>query len=214
MILNSIGLPRLELPKQEDRKFCHLDEYYKIAKKQINYFGRRKYPNFCTKLQQSHELLADVVNANIMADWQYDDTRGMTLRSYRNTRALFVIKTFIIRLRNEVKVSSLNRPLKKDQTREVQDLLPAKLIPYVKDEVLRILSFVGEREKQILSLYYIEAFTYDEIAEVYKISKERVRQIMDKALATIKYRVNNGEETSETTNGETGTKRRRSNRRI
>jgi len=53
--------------------------------------------------------------------------------------------------------------------------------------VLHILSELSERERMILILRFVNRRTYPEIAEVFKITAERVKQLEEKAYNTINH---------------------------
>ena len=50
-------------------------------------------------------------------------------------------------------------------------------------------TMLPERESDIIRLYYKEKLTYDKIGKVYSLSKDRVRQILNKAIRRLKHPV-------------------------
>ncbi len=56
----------------------------------------------------------------------------------------------------------------------------------VKEELIKGIEGLGEREKTIISLYYYEELTYREIAEIIGISESRISQIHTKAITKLK----------------------------
>lgn len=73
-----------------------------------------------------------------------------------------------------------------DYAQSADNLLDKKELKKVITDAINSLS---ERERQIVSLYYYEELKQNEICDVLQISKQRVSQIMAKALEKIQYRV-------------------------
>jgi RNA polymerase primary sigma factor len=64
----------------------------------------------------------------------------------------------------------------------------------LKKEIERSLNVLDEKEKDVISLFFglesDEAYTLEEIGEKYDLSRERVRQIKEKALKKLRLRNN------------------------
>ena len=59
----------------------------------------------------------------------------------------------------------------------------------LKDRLVSIIQSLPEREQQVLSLYYVEEFTYKEIGKALGISESRVCQIHSRALISLKAQI-------------------------
>lgn len=94
---------------------------------------------------------------------------------------------------------SLDAPLKQDEEGNMYDVLlyedsfsPDKelLMDSLSKEIDRTLNTLSQREANIIRLYYglndKHAHTLDEIAEEFNLSRERIRQIKDKAIKRLK----------------------------
>jgi RNA polymerase sigma factor for flagellar operon FliA len=56
----------------------------------------------------------------------------------------------------------------------------------LKSQLINVIKSLPEREQQVLSLYYVEEFTYKEIGIAMGISESRVCQIHSRAISSIK----------------------------
>lgn len=65
---------------------------------------------------------------------------------------------------------------------------PERLPKDIEDTVKRILESLPEREGQVLYLRYRFAVKLDRVAESYKVTRERIRQIVEKGAARIRHR--------------------------
>lgn len=94
---------------------------------------------------------------------------------------------------------SLDAPLKDTDSSSLVDVIQTNSTNNPEDElqtislnkeIKKMLSFLTEREKEIIKLYYgIEnetAYTLDEIGRKFNITRERVRQIKSKAISRLK----------------------------
>ncbi|MCK9328773.1 MAG: sigma-70 family RNA polymerase sigma factor [Candidatus Cloacimonetes bacterium] len=102
------------------------------------------------------------------------------------TYAYFWIKKKILEaLSKETKTSLNSIELK-------EEILSDKQEPIIKDisikkQKISIPNNFPQKEKEILDLYYNEHKTYNEIAEIISISREQVRQLMNKAIRRLKF---------------------------
>ncbi len=72
------------------------------------------------------------------------------------------------------------------------NMLPVR-VPLSQDQIKGLeytLDLIGERQKNMLLLYYKKSKTFDEIGEMYGVTRERARQILARALRLIRCRTN------------------------
>lgn len=191
--------PRHERPKSTDR-FTSLEEYEVIAEKQIKYFCKRYYPHLTKSFLENEERISDVMYENMVADWEWDPSRGMTLATYRNSRAFWVIKGLAEKMGKKKKIvfyhqSDFENRFKNtelhgtsgggfDETiynqRTYENKLDPRLIFHQKDLLESLFVVLPERERYIMNYYYISSMTLEEIGQKLepKMTRQRVHQII------------------------------------
>ena len=107
-------------------------------------------------------------------------------------------------LRNSNKPLSMDAPLNEEEQDDMYDLIESKENPPPDEslmneslyrEIERALSSLTEREAKIIRLYYglgnKHPFTLEEIGEKINLTRERVRQIKEKAIKRLKHTTRN-----------------------
>ncbi|MFM7795447.1 MAG: sigma-70 family RNA polymerase sigma factor [Candidatus Nitrosotenuis sp.] len=216
--LNGVGNQKIAYKDHKDIKFDSLNEYITLAKKSIAKFANRFYQGLSTKMLKDEDAIASVANAIMMADWRWDENyqneKGTkkTRYSYRNQCALWAIQTYVSKdqKRNKKlkksKVYSLDFVLNDDDSSEsakafTQDfslLTPDEILSKKEDkeqlssliESLLSLDCLSSRQKDYIRLYYFESYTFEKIGKKYGITREAVRQGLNKAIETIRGVVN------------------------
>lgn len=102
-------------------------------------------------------------------------------------------------LHNAARHVSIDSPLSSEETGSLHDLLQSKDVPNpdhelmhesLRNEIERSLQTLTEREADIIRYYYglnsKHAHTLEEIAEIFELTRERVRQIKEKAIKRLK----------------------------
>ncbi|MFC1490567.1 RNA polymerase sigma factor RpoD/SigA [Candidatus Latescibacterota bacterium] len=95
---------------------------------------------------------------------------------------------------------SLDAPFNDGEDNKLLDVLEDKYQPppddklmkdALKSEIQKALSSLSEREAEVLSLYYginrEHSLTLEEIGEIFKLTRERVRQIKEKAIKRLRH---------------------------
>ncbi len=187
--------------KDNGAQFESLDEYLKIAEKQIKFFGKRYFPDFMKKLLDSEEAISHIAYANMMADWKYDDKLNCSKRTYRNNWAIGLMKNLYTKYRKHYKKYGRTQYLsdilcmgENGDDFELEDLLgynnPPDKILEEKEEIERLESLMGKvlssRNKEILLMHKKDGRTMSEISDKYSISKQRVEQIISKSVSVLK----------------------------
>jgi RNA polymerase sigma factor (sigma-70 family) len=209
--IHGIGKQKISYKNHTEIKFDDLKTYLLLAKKAISKFGPKFYKGLSNKMLQDEDAIASVANAIIMADWRWDDNyigkRGekKTRYSYRNQCALWAIQTYVSKSHKQNnkkrKAISLDQCINNDDNMCLHGLeadnktLPPDTIVMEQESDQNIRSLIGEllnsedlsdRQKDYIKLYYFEEYTFDKIGKKYGITREAVRQGLNKALDIIK----------------------------
>ena len=209
--INGVGKQKISYKDHKDIKFDSLDDYLILAKKAIAKFGH----SMSTKMLKDEDAIAAVANALMMADWRWDENYQNTLGtkktkySYRNQCAIWAIKTYLSKeyKKNKKfdKVYSLDYVVKSEDSGSVyntikddKNLTPEDIIlnqekleniQKLIDMILN-LECLSDRQKDYIKLYYIESQTFEAIGNKYGITREAVRQGLNKAMNIIRSFVN------------------------
>lgn len=209
--INGIGKQKIKYKDHTNVAFDSLDDYLVLAKKVIAKFGH----SMSTKMLKDEDAIASVANALMMADWRWDEnyqnTKGTkkTKYSYRNQCAIWAIQTYISKeYKNHKKynniysldyvIESENSPTVYNLVKDNKRLTPEEIvlekeklenIQKLTDMILN-LECISDRQKDYVQLYYIESQTFESIGKKYGITREAVRQGLNKAIETIRSCIN------------------------
>lgn len=207
--INGIGEQKLEYKDHSTIKFDDLKTYILLAKKAISKFGPKFYSGLASKMLKDEDAVSSIANAIMMADWRWDENRtGLngakkTKYSYRNQCALWAIKTHVSK---EHKFGKKHKVYSLDYIADENDAGLHYAAPDKKSEQpddivvekennenlnntineLLTLSALSDRQKDYIRLYYFESYTFEQIGKKYGITREAVRQGLNKALDIIK----------------------------
>ena len=209
--LNGIGNQKISYKDHNDIKFDSLQTYVLLAKKAISKFANQIYNGLSSKMLKDEDAIASVANAIMMADWRWDENyqneKGTkkTRYSYRNQCALWAIQTHVSKRSKKSKkynnVYSLDYISESDDslsahnyTEDNKMLSPEQIaINNEENETLKNLinamldsGCLTDRQKDYIKLYYFEDYTFDKIGKKYCITREAVRQGLNKALDIIR----------------------------
>jgi len=190
------------------QKFDTLNNYTNIAKKTISKFANKFYPGLSKEMLNNSDTVAEVAGAIMMADWHWDKDRvgkvsgkGKTLYSYRNQCAIWAIKTYIstknkTRKKNQKcieKASNENTYMYYENPLDI--LIADEQSNNLAIDVNSIINMapISDKQKQQLYMYYYENKTLSDIGKVYGVTREAIRQSINKALTIIKEIVNHYE---------------------
>jgi RNA polymerase sigma factor (sigma-70 family) len=187
------------------KEFDDLDTYLQLAKKTINKFGG----SLRAEMMGSEDAISDVANAIMVGDWRCDENRTgptgqkKTKYSYRNQCAIWAIQTYATKKYKAPKKSSLDYAKDEDSS-NIRDTLPSKekdpctILMEIESydnlhkDLYTILNseLISERQREYIRLYYFEGQTLEKIGKAFNITREAVRQNINKALASIKELLN------------------------
>jgi len=209
--LNGIGNQKISYKDHNDIKFDSLQTYVLLAKKAISKFANQIYNGLSSKMLKDEDAIASVANAIMMADWRWDENyqndKGTkkTRYSYRNQCALWAIQTHVSKRSKKSKkynnVYSLDYISESDDslsahhyTEDNKGLSPEQIaINNEENQSLKNLinamlqsDCLTDKQKDYIKLYYFEDYTFDKIGKKYGITREAVRQGLNKALDIIR----------------------------
>jgi len=213
--LSGVGDQKIEYKDHSNIKFDSLDTYLLLAKKAISKFGNAMYSGLASKMLRDEEAISSIANAIMMADWRWDENyeneqnTKKTKYSYRNQCAIWAIKTYITKnyehkQKTKKKVYSLDYKSDNDGSNNdasVHELVqnmgccsPDEILMASEEEdclidtVKELLDcpILTERQRDYIKLYYFENQTFEQIGKKYNITREAVRQGLNKTLETIR----------------------------
>lgn len=210
--LQGIGKQKISYKNHQDIEFDSLNTYITLAKKAISKFANGFYNGLSIKMLKDEDAISAVANAIMMADWRWDDNykneqgTKKTKYSYRNQCALWAIQTYISKdskhKKKHKKVYSLDFTIDSDEggsdlssiTSDISELSPEELTIEKESkqelsgliEQLLSLDCISARQKEYIKLYYFESYTFEKIGQKYGITREAVRQGLNKAIENIR----------------------------
>ena len=214
--LNGIGNQKIQYKDHSTMNFDSLDNYMLLAKKSISKFANQIYSGLATKMLKDEDAIASVSNAIMMADWRWDENyqndKGTkkTRYSYRNQCALWAIQTYVSKnykknKKFKNKIYSLDYIVENNDdssvhsfTEDNKSLSPEEILIKKEDkeelshllDSLLNLNCLSARQKDYIKLYYFESYTFEKIGQKYGITREAVRQGLNKAISLIKESIN------------------------
>lgn len=151
----------------------------------------------CVKLRKTmsytrnidYQTLYDLImNGLLQADWHYDETRGATKETFRYTMAVWSVQHFFGRVsshdREYKKAVSLNYEYATDENRTTSMLERMGIIDK-SYEAINFKDFVDtalknhSRLRRLFEMRYMLRMNFDEISKAMKLSRERVRQLLN-----------------------------------
>ena len=208
--INGIGNQKISYKDHAEIKFDTLDTYLLLAKKAISKFANKIFNGLSQKMLKDEDAVSSVANAIMMADWRWDENytneqgTKKTKYSYRNQCALWAIQTYVSKIYQKPKkiknVYSLdfnNEDMDSASHEFIQDhrvktpdqeLIEKETstsLSMLIDNILSI-DYLSDRQKDYIKLYYFEDYTFEKIGKKYGITREAVRQGLNKALDLIK----------------------------
>jgi RNA polymerase sigma factor (sigma-70 family) len=213
--LHGVGNQKIDYKNHKDIEFDSLDTYILLAKKSISKFANKFYNGLSSKMLKDEDAISSVANAMMMADWRWDEnyqnSKGTkkTKYSYRNQCALWAIQTYVTKnQKNNIKfknVYSLDHSINQEDETTISCIVQDKRISpeeeaIEKEEKKELSDLINSllsvdclttRQKEYIRLYYFESYTFEKIGKKYGITREAVRQGLNKAIDLIKSTIAN-----------------------
>lgn len=212
--VDGIGDQKISYKDHSKIEFDTLPTYLLLAKKSISKFANKFYSGLSSKMLKDEDAVSSVANAIMMADWRWDEDyhneKGTkkTRYSYRNQCALWAIQTYISKNHKRGKkfkkqISSLDHIIDEESTaheliEDIKSQQPSQILidkednenlKNLIDNLLQI-DCLTSRQKDYIKLYYFESYTFEKIGQKYGITREAVRQGLNKAINQIKETIN------------------------
>lgn len=210
--LSGVGNQKISYKDHSTIPFESLSTYILLAKKAISKFANGMYTGLAAQMLKDEEAISSVANAIMMADWRWDDNYQNTKNtkktrySYRNQCAIWAIQTYITKnykhqRKTKKKIYSLDFNNSDEETASIYEkienssceqpdliLMEQEEKTNLHDNLERLISsdLLSDRQKDYIKLYYFENQTFEQIGNKYNITREAVRQGLNKALDIIR----------------------------
>jgi RNA polymerase sigma factor (sigma-70 family) len=192
-----------------EQQFETLEVYTNLAKKIISKFAPTFYIGLRKELLSNDDAISDIASAIMMADWKWDANRkghegqSKTRYSYRNQCGIWAIKTYIsskYKKKNQYSKLSIDS-MSKDELNTYASNIPDRSVsdPYeivsckeesdnLKEDIQKLLNsnILSDKQRNQIYKYYFENKTLVEIGKEYGVTREAIRQNIQKGLNKIK----------------------------
>jgi RNA polymerase sigma factor (sigma-70 family) len=192
-----------------EQQFETLEVYTNLAKKIISKFAPSFYIGLRKELLSNDDAISDIASAIMVADWKWDANRkghegqSKTRYSYRNQCGIWAIKTYIsnkYKKKNQYSKLSIDS-MPKDNLNTHASNIPDRSIsdPYeiisskeesdnLKQDIQKLLdsNILSDKQRNQIYKYYFENKTLVEIGKEYGVTREAIRQNIQKGLNKIK----------------------------
>ena len=191
----------------ETRQFEDLNTYILLAKKVISKFAPNFYSSLRNELLNNEDAISDIASALMTADWKWDKNRtgfngkSKTRYSYRNQCGLWAIKTYVTnkykKQKNKLSIDNISNDEMKTYAGHIQDTSvcnPAEIVSQKEQsQQLRTIinklldsSILSDKQRNQIKKYYFENKTLLQIGKEYGVTREAVRQNIQKGLNRIR----------------------------
>ena len=205
--IGGVGQQKNTYKNSDDVEFLTLEEYLVMARKIVSKMSSGVYKNYLN----TEDVISYVANALMMADWRWDanykskEGRKKKLYSYRNQCAIWAIQTLITKQKKakgkKIKFYSLDDNIGDLDERNNIDFIPdtkaknpldllitkenADCIKNLISSVMQS-DLLSDKNKQYIKMYFFEGQTLEKIGKSFNITREAVRQGINKSLEKIR----------------------------
>lgn len=190
-----------------EQQFDTMSTYILLAKKVISKFAPNFYASLRNELLKNEDAIADIATAIMYADWKWDSSRvgfnGKTKSkySYRNQCGLWAIKTYLSnKYKKKNQHFSLENMDQEYDTNFIENVIdhrsadPGDIVAekegsesitsLVKD--LLHSPIISDKQRDQIYQYYFQNKTLSQIGEEYGVTREAIRQNIQKGINRIK----------------------------
>lgn len=185
-----------ELSKEQENSLYPLKDYIKIAKQTIGYFAGN---GLAHQMLSDEDAISFVTERLIDAHCRWSEDGGRTLRSWLNQCAIFALQRYVnIQSSNKKPLKSLDSQVFKDGKTTLADMIDSKTLepyeeafdsPSIRQSEVRCQAkdiinsgILTERQKECMSLHFLDGFSVTEIAKKLNVSRQAVDQNIDKGI--------------------------------
>jgi RNA polymerase sigma factor (sigma-70 family) len=189
-----------------EKEFDSLSAYMTLAKKIISKFAPTFYSNLRQELLSNEDAIADIASAIMIGDWRWDENRSgfngksKTKYSYRNQCGIWAIKTYLsnkyrkCNLHYSIDTTDINDVNFSNNISDKEEYDPSLLAEKeeyndaLKSNINNILNcgIISEKQRDQIKQYYFEEKTLSEIGKNFGVTREAVRQNIQKGLSKIR----------------------------
>jgi hypothetical protein len=205
----NIGNQKTKYTDKESVQFEPLRFYLTLAKKSISKFADQICQGSAKKMLSSEDAIANIANGIMMADWRWDQNRrgehgqGKTKYSYRNQCAIWAIQSYVTRQygkKNKFRQQTVSLDQQYQDDLYIKDIVSngtASTIDSIidneeksilKQDIKAILDsgILSDRQVAYIKMYFFENMTLEQIGKSFDITREAVRQGLNKAYSTLR----------------------------
>jgi RNA polymerase sigma factor (sigma-70 family) len=190
-----------------EKQYEDLSTYITLAKKIISKFAPGFYISLRQELLSNEDAIADIASAIMVGDWRWDKDRtgfngkSKTKYSYRNQCGIWAIKTYLSNKYRKQNIHySLNSNTKDidinfiDSIQDKDEYDPALVVEHneekqsLKDNIESLLTsgIITDKQQKQIREYYFENKTLSEIGNDFGVTREAIRQNIQKGLSKIR----------------------------
>ena len=191
----------------ENKQFESLNTYVMLAKKVISKFAPTFYNGLQKELLSSEDAISDIASALMTADWKWDKNRtgfngqSKTRYSYRNQCGLWAIKTYVSnkykKKNKKMSIDNISNDDMKTFAANIKDQSicdPSDILSHKEEKenlgrtIQSLLDspILSEKQKNQIYKYYFEDKTLMQIGDEYGVTREAIRQNIQKGLNKIR----------------------------
>lgn len=206
--IEGVGNQKIKYKDSKTVEFQTLKSYLNMAKKAISKFANKVYNGLSTKMLKDEDAVSMVATSMMMADWRWDENyqnkqgTKKTKYSYRNQCAIWAIQGYATKNsrknKNKKPVYSLNHEMDNEDQLDIyhsiqdnntedpcEKALNDERKNILSDLILKLTNCLSDRQKEYINLYYFEGETFEKIGKRYGITREAVRQGLNKTIKII-----------------------------
>lgn len=190
-----------------EQQFDTMSNYILLAKKIISKFAPNFYASLRNELLKNEDAIADIATAIMYADWKWDSNRtgfnGKTKSkySYRNQCGLWAIKTYLTnkykKKNQSLSLETMDQMYDSNFVENVVDFRSPNPMEEVAEnedkecvsELIKDLlnsPIISQKQKEHIEQYYFNNKTLSEIGKEYGVTREAIRQSIQKGLNSIR----------------------------
>jgi len=191
----------------ENREFENLSTYILLAKKVISKFAPTFYSGLNKELLSNEDAISDIAAALMNADWKWDKDRvgyngqSKTRYSYRNQCGIWAIKSYISnkykKKNQKLSIDNISNDDMKTFAASIVDKSMSDPYDIVSSEeettnlqntvkTLLDSDMLSDKQRNQIKKYYFENKTLVQIGDEYGVTREAIRQNIQKGLNKIR----------------------------